>query len=438
MATITFSLSTKKECRKKQIMVRFTHSKINQRAKTGLFIEEGYWDDILQAVNIPKPRLFTDEIIATIKELRDVDARLRELRITIEDAYAKAPSAPSFDKEWLKHIVAGDDQSAPKVENLTFFEAWDAYIRLSKVSDHRKDMMEVTKRMFVRFEQVMQMRDKAFALSLTNFSPVLLSEFETFLLEEDKYASRYPHIYKDVRVSSRGQNTVSCRLKLVRAFFNWCISNNFCEATPFVKYKIKQEVYGTPIYISKEERDILYHHEMSAAYLNRARDIFVFQCCIGCRVGDLLKFTRDNIIYDAIEYIAGKTADDRPETVRVPINSIARAIIDKYADDKRKALLPFISEAKYNKYIKMCFREAGITRMVTVYDALTGTEKRVALCDYASSHMARRTFVGNLYKQVQDPNLIASLSGHKEGSKAFARYRDIDEDLKRQTVELLE
>lgn len=438
MANITFSLSTKLNGRKKQIMVRFTHAKINQRAKSGLFIEEMYWDDILQQVSFPKPRLFTDEIIATIKELREIDALLRELRITIEDAFAKAPSAPSYDKNWLKYIVAGENPSEQKIKNLTFFEAWDTYMRLSKVSDKRKEMMSVVKNMFIRFEQVMKMRNKSFTLSLSDFPPVLLSEFEAFLLDEDKYAKRYPHLYKNVRSTSRGQNTVTCRLKLVRAFFNWCINNNLTTSTPFHKYRIKQEVYGTPIYISKEERDSLFHHNMSSESLNRVRDIFVFQCCIGCRVGDLLKFTYDNVIDNAIEYIAGKTADDRPETVRVPINSIARSILKKYEDKTRKSLLPFLSEQKYNKGIKDCFREAGLTRIVTVYDALTGNEKRVSLCDYASTHMARRTFVGNLYKQVQDPNLIASLSGHKEGSKAFARYRDIDEDLKRKTVSLLE
>ena len=102
------------------------------------------------------------------------------------------------------------------------------------------------------------------------------------------------------------------------------------------------------------------------------------------------------------------------------------------------ALLPFISEQRYNTNIKICFKEAGLTRTITVYDSRTGKDKRMALCDYASSHMARRTFVGNLYQQVQDPNLIASMSGHVEGSKAFARYRHIDEDLKRKTVSLLE
>ena len=52
--------------------------------------------------------------------------------------------------------------------------------------------------------------------------------------------------------------------------------------------------------------------------------------------------------------------------------------------------------------------------------------------------MARRTFIGNIYKKVKDPNLVGSLSGHKEGSKAFARYRDIDEDMKKELIGFLE
>ena len=39
--------------------------------------------------------------------------------------------------------------------------------------------------------------------------------------------------------------------------------------------------------------------------------------------------------------------------------------------------------------------------------------------DVSSSHMARRTFIGNLYKKVKDPNLVGKLSDHCEGSKAF-------------------
>ena len=76
-------------------------------------------------------------------------------------------------------------------------------------------------------------------------------------------------------------------------------------------------------------------------------------------------------------------------------------------------------------------------RKVTILNPLTREPEQHPLWQVASSHMARRTFVGNLYKQVKDPNLVGALSGHKEGSKAFARYRDIDEEMKVELVNLL-
>ena len=99
--------------------------------------------------------------------------------------------------------------------------------------------------------------------------------------------------------------------------------------------------------------------------------------------------------------------------------------------------LPFISEQKYNVSIKRIFKAAGLKRIVTVLNARTGQEEKRILYEVASSHMARRTFIGNLYKKVKDPNIVGSMSGHKEGSKAFARYREIDEDIKKEVVNLL-
>lgn len=88
--------------------------------------------------------------------------------------------------------------------------------------------------------------------------------------------------------------------------------------------------------------------------------------------------------------------------------------------------------------LKKFFCAPGITRTVTVINQQTRQEEQRPIYEIASSHMARRTFIGNIYKNVKDPNLVGALSGHKEGSKAFARYRDIDEDMKKELVNMLE
>jgi integrase len=96
-----------------------------------------------------------------------------------------------------------------------------------------------------------------------------------------------------------------------------------------------------------------------------------------------------------------------------------------------------MSIAIYNKCIRELLKHCGIDRMVTILDTHGYKTVQKPLYEVATSHTARKTFVGNLYKQVPDPNLIASMSGHVEGSRAFKRYRTIDDDMKRKLVDLI-
>ena len=68
----------------------------------------------------------------------------------------------------------------------------------------------------------------------------------------------------------------------------------------------------------------------------------------------------------------------------------------------------------------------------------TGEPEPRPIYEVLSSHSARKAFAGNMYKNVKDPNLVCALTGHKEGSKAFNRYRKIDEETNRQTMSYLE
>ena len=100
--------------------------------------------------------------------------------------------------------------------------------------------------------------------------------------------------------------------------------------------------------------------------------------------------------------------------------------------------MPFVNEQKYNKSIKEMLQLAGIDRIVTVLNPTTRLEEQHPIYEVASSHMARRNFIGNLYSKVQDPNLISSMTGHKKGSTAFERYRTIDDDIKKNVLDALD
>ena len=296
----------------------------------------------------------------------------------------------------------------------------------------------------LRYELFVRCRgNQDYVLDVDNVTKETLTDIWNYLENEHRYYKQFPNIFAEFpekrEPQPRGKNTLIDSFSRLRTFFNWCYDNEKTTNRPFDKFHIEESLYGTPIYISIEERVRIWEADLSARpQLAIQRDIFVFQSVIGCRVSDLYRMTKDSIVNGAIEYIPRKTKEGRPLTVRVPLNETAKAIIDRYKEYNGPSLLPFISEQKYNKAIKEVFRLAGVDRVVTILDPLTREEIKRPIYEVASSHMARRTFIGNIYKQVKDPNLVSALSGHKEGSKAFQRYRDIDEDMKKELVKLLD
>ena len=449
MATIYLRLSTKsdKATSQHEILIRFKHGAFAQRAKTNIFIQPEYWNEDGQSITIPQWRLMTDERKRLIEELTEKSNKLNELTNHIQTSFQETDKN-NVGKDWLKNTI--NDYNFPKEEEQnqqeepqeSFFDVYENYIDTHKFSDHRRRQNRVIWRTLKRFEVY---KYKKHPFTFETITADVLRVFETFLAEEHTLTEdkKYMKILKDVPESrppkARGKNTINDILTRLRSFFIWAVDNDHTTNNPFRKYDITQCVYGTPYYISIDERNQLYNFDFSdRPDLARQRDIFVFQCLIGCRVSDLWEMTKSNIVDGAIEYIPRKTKEGRAITVRVPLTATANEILERHKEDDNMKLFKFTSQQQYNRDIKELFRLSGLNRIVTIINPTTREEEQRPICEIASSHMARRSFVGNLYKKVKDPNLIGKLSGHKEGSRAFSRYRDIDEDTRRETVDLLE
>ena len=316
-----------------------------------------------------------------------------------------------------------------------FFEVYDLYVDSYKGTERMKQHYRSVKRILQRYELFKQKSVPAFTFTFEIIDSELLRDIENFIHEEHKLFDKHPDIYEAVPDSrppkQRGRNRTNKIFRYLRTVVRWAIDEHYTGILTVPKFNISQDVYGTPYYLTIDERNHLYQFDLSARpQLAIQRDIFIFHCLIGCRVGDLLKLQKNNIIGNAVEYVPRKTKEGRPVTVRVPLNATAKEIVIRYSNSEGENLLPFIAEQNYNYAIKEFFKLAGLTRLVTIINPTTGDEEKQPLNEIASSHIARRTFVGNLYKKVKDPNLVGALSGHKEGSRAFARYRDIDEEMK--------
>jgi len=434
---------------RQEILIRFSHGRINQRAKTNIFVPVEYWDNSTQQVIIPNFRIMNDEKKELKQSLTNQSEKLSSLTTVIQTTF-NAVDKSTIAPDWLKatiDIFNFPQKYAPQIQpQQLFFDAFDEFLTKHPLSEVRKKNFRVIIRALRRYELYTRKiirGKKDFALSLDTITSDTLHSFSDYLRNEHEYYHTYPELYEAFpeyhEQKPRGQNTINDIMTKMRTFFLWCVKNKKTENRPFDLFKIDECVYGTPFYISIEERNILYNTDLSQRpALEAQRDIFVFQCLIGCRVGDFYKFKKANIINGAIEYIARKTKDRKPITVRVPLNSIAKEILSKYADFEGDALFPFISQQKYNDAIKAAFAIAKITRPVVVCDPLTRENIIKPINEVASSHLARRCFVGNMYKKAKDQNLVSALSGHKQNSKAFTRYREIDEEMRNELVKMLE
>lgn len=437
MATVTAFIRTSvKNTEKAYIRFRLRDGRNVQLFHvSNIVVNPKLWSNKDQGIN---PR-----IVCPNKQRIETAQKVAERKQLILSVYDDVIDKDNLSTKWL-------DQEIDKVlhphkyakATLPFFDTFKEFTQVHKVSEIRKKAYFVVIRELERFELIKNIQ-APFTLSLQNFDIEVLREFESFLTNETQFYQRIPKLYEmypSIKPpQERGQNTISSQLAILRTFFNWAVKNHKLTSSPFTDFKIAEQIYGTPYYITIEERNKLYRTNLNRhPHLAVQRDIFVFQCLIGCRVGDLIQMTKNNVINNAIEYIPRKTKEGRPVTVRVPLNRTAKEIILRYADNEGDKLLPFISAQKYNDAIKVIFRAARLNRMVTVLNPTTRKEEKQRLSNVASSHIARRCFVGNLYKQVKDPNLVGALSGHKEGSSAFARYREIDDEIKTELINLLD
>ncbi len=283
-----------------------------------------------------------------------------------------------------------------------------------------------------------------FNLFVENISLEDLNDFRDYIVAENQLHLEHPDFFSryipaKYKPRAKSNTTIINTMNLMCVFLHWCKRMGYTQNESFLQYGCKVPVYGDPFYLTIEERNILYDADLTdMPLLAVIRDIFVFHCYIGCRVGDLYKLTGENIKDGFLEYMPQKTKKCEAKTVRVPLHDKARRILERYDNfDTGGKLLPFKSIVIYNNGIRELLKHCGIDRMVTVLDTHGYKTVQKPLYEVASSHTARKTFVGNLYKQVPDPNLIASMSGHVEGSRAFTRYRNIDDDMKRKLVDMI-
>lgn len=144
-------------------------------------------------------------------------------------------------------------------------------------------------------------------------------------------------------------------------------------------WKVRKE-YPDAVYLTREEVDLLWSYRPKGVYRAKARDLFILGVYTAARFSDYSRLS-DEIIHDGvIHFIHQKTKSP----VYVPVAPRVREVLDRNG-----GVAPAMVIQKFNHYIKVVCREAGICSVVE-HRGKEGTE-RLEKWRLVTSHTARRT-----------------------------------------------
>lgn len=349
-----------------------------------------------------------------------INARIREMEnaalIVFEQNFKGRDI--EFKKEDFKRLlqIQLNEYNEPEVSintsSLSLFEAYEKYKNEAHVSDGRR-------RHYVADINRLQeyAKTKKNVISFDNFD----------ILDYKRYVEK-----------ERATNTLVSIMKRLKAFFNYCKMESIIKVSPFdsVNFatKIGSEIYDEPVCMTRDELTQLYTKKMPTENSELVRDMFCLQAALGCRVGDFVRLTYDNIQDNILTYFPSKTKEYVSKVI-VPLSGRAINIINKYKNQGQGGLImPFLHPNDYNAELKLVFRIAELNRKIVQFNRDTGKEEVSILHELATSHLARRTFVDILCQAGEPIHVVASMSGHSENSKAFDRYRRRPEQLQIKAV----
>lgn len=410
MATITLTLSarTNKDNGKAEILLRYRNTReVALRAHTRTFILPKFFAG---GEIVIRNRIITPEV----REAQEAKAQIDRIINQITEKGNKKPIS-DFTQDWaqdtIDRLLYPENYRQAENDEIYLLDKIEDFLKFKKISYQRHQSYRCIFNIIHRYELYTGKPinlDKADNKTLLAIEDFFRNEHKLFEPKKEKYHTvlkpvrKYKYVWENSQHErtplERSDNAIVTYMSAVRAYWRWCIDMGYTNNDPFRKYSVGSQKYGTPYYLTTEERDILYKTDMGDDKdLRAARDIFVFQCYIGCRISDLLSFTSDNIVASdngiSVQYVPSKTKEERPRVVKVYLAPTAIEILEHYQGKKTGTIFPFYSTGKLNDLIRQALKKAEITRVVSIVNPRTKQSEQHPICDVASSHMAHRTFL---------------------------------------------
>ncbi|WP_291069264.1 MULTISPECIES: phage integrase SAM-like domain-containing protein [unclassified Empedobacter] len=214
-----------------------------------------------------------------------------------------------------------------------------------------------------------------------------------------------------------GSGTIDTNINKLKAILRFAMQKKIEVSQDFIHgtftYSPEDSI---SIYLNENDIDkILKTNFPCGSYMDNAKDWFIIQLFSALRISDLFQLNSDHFQKEFIELTTVKTKKE----IVIPIFNPIRKILVK----NRGKLPRKISDVKYNEYIKLICKEAGIDEIVRGSKSIIigkgkNKKKRKIVDDYpkwelVTSHTCRRSFLTNASQHagVTLVDLLA-ISGH--------------------------
>lgn len=277
------------------------------------------------------------------------------------------------------------------------------------------------------------------SMPVRKFNTDMVMQFRQFAYDEYRFVPMYPELYPRGAGHRPPQKrlrdtTVVHDLKLLQAFFAELEITGEILCSPFRRISVANRrhimhvMYDAPVFLRAEELRRVMTTDVPES-LQWAKDLFVLNCAIGCRISDLLRLTLDKVAVSEegipyIHYIPSKTSKTQSINYEVmtPLIEPAMEIINRTHLQLMGPNLKY-GKQRYNSALRQLLSYCGIVRQVSLFCPEVGDNIYKPVCEVATSKLARKTHIDMLNK-VQINYYAAGL--HQAGSDAVFRYTSLE------------
>lgn len=400
--TVRFYIKSKSTKRGNAVYCYIRQNKQTLTINTGQKVKPEHWNKDFQRANIRKTRdPHTKKALKDLNQFLDVfETKIFEIEREVR----------------RKDFNAGFNKIADEIKNhftkrkAGFFDIYDEFLQIKRQEVTKPSIQKLN-----RVKDLLQEYEQTFDVKLDfdNITPLFFSKFQAFLVENKGMLN----------------NTAGKIIQFFKSFMIWCNNNNYTQNTSYKSFKGKSEA-NEVIFLTEEELMQLYNLELDNERLERARDIFVFQCFTGVRYSDIKNIRREDIKGNSWEVRTKKTH----QILQIPLNNYAQSILAKYSEFPQP--LPVISNQKMNLYIKELCEKAEITEPVKIvrYKGKEAIEEVKPKYQVIGTHTARRTFISLSLRKGMKPDVIMAITGHST-YRMMQRYLKIADDHKQEEME---